>query len=421
MIRKALSHRVAPAVLTITLLAPSACKSKWAEERPTADTRSNRNGHRTRSLPRPRPRPATTVAPVPPGASTQGDLLAFSVDSTAFFDWRKTPVWSDLAYIRFGLPRGNSRLTAQILKKGWAAPGAASLRKHLEAQARHLDRAAKLPPCAPLRGTWTHTELLLEHHSLFTLKMLQEALLLRARHHQHQGRPGPALDAAVAALRFACHMAHVPEVIMQLMALRAEHQALHVLGDLKMDRAGCVRLQRTLTSHVSRRAPLVHMARADWLMARSHLRMITRDLAKVRADDVQARRRLRTLKGVILGRTSARYLRYSRLVRQGLATGRTADWEEIDAFRDELNAGLAALKKEHGVSSGLALAKIVAQLPGKPTAWTADIVSRVFLGLVTMRSSLWRRARRLHLSSGKTIARLRGRKCSNRQRPSAAP
>jgi len=425
MISQNLLRRVVPAALTVALLAVTGCGKPRGEGKPAADPPSGRNASdmapRARPALRPGVRPAVTVAAAPPGAPTTGDLLAYAQDPPAFFDWRKTPVWSDLVATHFRLPSGTTRDTARILKKGWGGAGATRLREHLHAQARSVDRATVLPPCAPLRRTWTQTELLLEHRSLFSLKMLQEALLLRARLHQSQGRPGQALDAAVAALRFACHMAHVPEVIMQLMALRAEQKALVVLGDLKTDRAGCERTQRALTFHASRRAPLTHMARADWLMARSHLRMITKELTKAPRADARAMKRLRRLRRLILERTSARYRRYSRLVRQGLATGRTADWKGLDRLLATHRAALSQLKKNHGVSSHSEVNKIVANLPGKAPAWTADVISKVFLGLVTMRSSPWKRARQLHLKNGQSIARLRARSCSIRPRPSAAP
>jgi len=391
--------------LVIALIPGPACNKKDAGKNP--DDHSNVRS----SAPRPDPMATATVPPVPPGAPTQGDLLAFEQTPPTFLDWRKTPVWADLVQTHFRLDRSSTKDARRILSKGWGDPGAQNLLKHLQAQARVLDRAANLPPCAPLQKTWTHTELLLQHRSLFTLRALGEALLLRARHHQHLKRPGQALNAAVAALRLSCHMTHVPEVIMQFMALRAEQQVLHVLRSLGTAPAGCKAVQRALTSEGNRRAPLFHMARSDWLMARSHLRLITRDLTKSTTANPRTKKRLQSLMRLIMGRTSERYQRFSLLLRQALSTGLDSDWKNLDGFLVQLDAGLKALKKKHDAKSSFDLTRIVSQLPDKSAAWAADIISRVFLGLVTMRSAMWKRARLLYNENRRGLAKLRSNQC----------
>ena len=134
--------------------------------------------------------------------------------------------------------------------------------------------------------------------------------------------------------------------------------------------------------------------------------MLTKGLTKSAAADARARIRLRTLQRLILERASTQYGRYSLLLRRGLAAGRESDWKALDALRGKLKAGLATLKKQHGVKSSFDLAGIVAKLPNKPAAWTADVITRIFLGLITLRSSLWKRARILHRANLATVKKL---------------
>jgi len=413
MIPIGLSRRAVPVALALALMAPAACSKKQNEPTPDNHTRSRGEASPARHQPgeRPRPRPAITVTPVPPGAPTQGDILAFPPGSPVWFDWRKTPLWAESVRSLVRFPRDTRIDVLRILDKGWGDPGAMRLLKHTKRVARELDQATRLPPCAPLRKTWTNTHLFLEQGSLLILRTLQTTLLLRARYHQHQGRPGPALDAATAALRYACHMAHVPEVIMQITALRGEQLALHILGDLRVDHKACRRLGQVLTSHRTRRPPLAHLAQADWLSARSHLRIITKGLTRAPHADARALKRLHTLDRLILERTSTRYRRYSQALMRGLHTGLESDWRKLDEVREEVNRGLAELKKKHGAKTSMDLADIVARLPGKPAAWTADVISKIFLGLVTLGSSIWKQARFLHHANLATLKRLQAKRC----------
>lgn len=407
MIRQALLRQVIFGVLLLTVPSQPACDKKPPREKRHAEPRPSHMMPKAR----PQPRPAVVVPKTPPGAPTTGDLLAFGSGSPELFDWRKTPVWADLSLTPFRLPSGTTSDVRKILKNGWGGPKAKVLHSHLSTYTSTLDGAMKLPACAPLRKTWTQTELILEHRSTFTLKMLQEALLLQARQHQQKGRSVPAVVAALAALRFACHMTYVPEMLMRLLAIRAEGLALLVLGELKIDAESCRKLQRTVKSLQAQRAPLGNMARDDWLMARSQLRMLTKGLTKTASADARARIQLRTLKRLILENSSTRYRRYSQLLRQGLATGRASDWKALDRLRKELHAGLAALKKKHGVTSSFDLAGVVAKLPNKPAAWTADTITKIFLGLITVRSAIWKRARLKHHANLATVKRLLAKKC----------
>ncbi len=429
MTRRFPSRRTTPVTLILALLMAPGCKKQQPENTPSA-TAQTQPGSSSMTpiggkLSAPHggvyAAPKNTVPQRPPGAPTAGALLAFPPKPRTFFDWRESPPWVALVKTHFRLPRGHTRFAARIIAKGWTTAKSQGLAKHLEVFKSDIDQAAGLPPCAPLRKTWTHTNLLLTHRSLFTLKTLQEALLLRARQHQHQRRPAAARIAAAAALRLACHAAQIPEVVMQIMALKAESAALKILTELMVAPAECALIQRALSAHGSARASLDDIARADWLSARSHLYSITKDLAKAPSANAAAKRRLRKLRQLIVQRTSAAYRRYSLLLRQGLATNRPVDWKLLDGFLAKHDAAFETLKKKLGAKSSSELMDLVSKQPGKPAVWTADVLSKIFLALVTIRSSIWQRARKLHTLNAQTTARLRGRKCPTRPRPSATP
>jgi hypothetical protein len=339
------------------------------------------------------------------------DVLRFKEANPPEHRWAEQEPWKEFAQHR-SLLRKLIGPAVDVIRSGWTQKHGAALEKNLRGHQRVLSRVRALPPCKKPSRDWSKVLVVQPKWAFVRLLNLSRATLVRARWLQWKGRPDDAIDEVVGVLRFACRASHVPSVIIRMLAVLTESEALPILREVKKkaSAAGCRRLAKGIDSHLANRGRTADLAAVVWLMGRADLHSWLASARKTPMKGVSPKR-YRAIIDAIRSPTTALFGRYLAHVRQGLKTSGAKDWKALDGFVDTLRKTLAPYKLKRFDDWNAKLTKMFDKHRGKPAATLGELLAKLFMKLTAVESPMFKRCQMLDRKALTGLRKLKAETC----------